>query len=278
MKVDREITFNSVAELYNYIKDTPSSNHSASYECTPEFCSFTFEEALSMLTGGWKDGVRDVSIRADKLKHGMQISDEGIDYSLSGDYVDIGRYINGNPECFGVFVDEEIPKRNVNIVVNVSYSWTISQERIYNRGAVITALIDELIQTHFVNLTFVDLSKNMPDAGKTLRINLNVDTQNDYSHDLVAFLCANSAYVRRILFAVDERLYKKKDLSNWAYGTPFKYEEIAGGDNDAVVFDNIDYKTDDYNTIENSKEIINSILDNIHEKDIEYQKRESEAV
>jgi hypothetical protein len=130
---------------------------------TGEYCSHeegreefygttTFEAASKIAREGWQDGVTRVQeIRAtigSALQSIVASRAESIGYDVFGEYVDVGRFLTGEPECFGVRVsDDSHTKRVVRINVNLGVSSIVSHEAIFARGAVVISAIDVIEST-----------------------------------------------------------------------------------------------------------------------------------
>ncbi len=70
-----------------------------------------------------------------------------LSYAYEGEYIDVSRYTEGEPECWGQWgtVDTDNPKRShVRIVCDISYAGDISANDITANGAAIAALVDTL--------------------------------------------------------------------------------------------------------------------------------------
>jgi hypothetical protein len=71
-------------------------------------------------------------------------SGSNVDYDVVGDYIDMGRYMEGVPESWGSMHNGNARNRRVNIIVDVSQVWNIKHEDVTHRGERILRLIDAL--------------------------------------------------------------------------------------------------------------------------------------
>jgi len=221
-----KIEFDDYQDILNYLADYDNPNSNAQTYDQPEFCKFSFDQALEMLKSGWPEGVKEVAditeTITDKITRDAATT---VSYDVTGDFLDVGTYLTGQPECWGLMETIEGPKNEIDIIVNVTYSYSVKQETIYNRGAAITALIDQLQKTHFVNVKFVQrVDDSGSFNGKDFELTFNVNTKNDYSRDLIAFYAANSSFLRRLIFAIEEK-YCKRDRCG-SYGCIVKPDGI----------------------------------------------------
>ena len=200
--------FNGTAELFDFIKDTPEDNHSRKYRASLGFCPYSWADSISGLLSGWREGTQEIQKIASQIHsaEGVYMGGHGIDYDVTGDFIDMGAYLAGEPECMGRIVPREIIKDEVHILVSVSFLALVGSDQIKTRGAAITALIEKLMENYEVKLSFGLSSVNFNDrGGKNIEIVLNIDLQNEYSRDVIAFCAAHPGYLRRCLFSVMER-------------------------------------------------------------------------
>lgn len=194
---------------------------------------------------------------AQKIK--SQVSDHDtfqIEYNVTGQYLDIGRFVTGDPEAFGSMISEPAPQQSINITVNIAMSGTTTQEAILNRGAAIMALIDLLSKKYFVNIRVIKANASVyRDHGMTTELNLS--TNNSYSRDLLAFLISDPAFTRRLCFAIMETNFKVHQHAT--YGRP-----LDPPTNDAdIYFCAMSLRaTQSWDTPEESLNNVLSILDN----------------
>jgi hypothetical protein len=210
-----EMSFDSVSEILDYISDTPESNYSRGYN-KPSFCPFTWEESIRLFREGWPDGVKDITFQADRINDQIdEASGYGIEQDVTGDYIDVGSYLEGVPECFGKMVTAEGPKDEVEIIVSATVSARVDKSTVFNRGAAIASLIDQLRRTHFVKLSFVVKVTGI--MGSDITTYFHVNMQNEYSRDLIAFMAANAAYLRRIWFSVAEKVLERDECGGYGH-------------------------------------------------------------
>lgn len=67
-----------------------------------------------------------------------------VDFDVVGDYIDMGRYMEGVPETWGSMHNGNARNRRVNILISVSQVWSIRHQDITHRGERILRLIDAL--------------------------------------------------------------------------------------------------------------------------------------
>ncbi len=221
-----EAHFYSVAEILEYLKQSeklfPGGCYSHSFR-EEGFCSFSWKEAITLLESGWPEGSQDIDLRVNAITQHTQETKWEYQHEVQGEFLDIGHYLSGQPDCFMTTAPIESITEEVSIVVNADKSGAISENTIRNWGAALTALIDQLQRNYFVNLTFVLAAQ----INKQYSIiYYHMDTKSSYSRDLVAFITANSAFLRRIGFAINEIMLKQPNLGG--YGHPLNVPVTEG--------------------------------------------------
>jgi len=255
----QKIEFDDYQDILNYLADYQNPNSNARNYDRPEFCKFSYNQAIEMLESGWPEGVKEVSDITETITDKItQDAATTVSYDVTGDFLDVGTYLTGQPECWGLMETIEGPKNEIDIIVNVTYSYSVKQETIYNRGAAITALIDQLQKTHFVNVKFVQrVDDSGSFNGKNLEIIFNVNMQNDYSRDLIAFYAANSSFLRRLIFAIEEKYIGKDSLGT--YGHIAKYDNA--NDKNTVYFKEVVPNDSQWNTPETAAAEVKKLIE-----------------
>jgi hypothetical protein len=104
----------------------------------------TYEESIDLIVNGCDRLEKSIlQTTADILPEGVQGLVQTIRYDVAGDDVNVGRYLDGEPECMANY-ETELGHGNRCVVVSIngSMSADISADLIENRGAAVCALID----------------------------------------------------------------------------------------------------------------------------------------
>lgn len=108
----------------------------------------TLKDGIDFARTGWTEGIARVKkVSAPMIdKVGHRIERQDIFYNEEPGQVDIGRYLDGEPECCMQLVDSLVsgPGKFVNILFNATACWFVKEETINNRGASALALIELL--------------------------------------------------------------------------------------------------------------------------------------
>ena len=213
---------NGTTELFDFIKDTPTKNRSREDGYSARFCPYTFDETIESLKNGWREGTQEIQNITGKIQsaEGIYMGGHGIDYDVTGDFIDMGAYLTGEPECMGRIVPREIIKDEVYILVSTAYSCHVSERTIKTRGAAITALIEKLMEEYEVKLSFGNRVNYRGYYTKRagLEMLLNINMQNEHSRDVIAFCAAHPGFLRRCIFALREKDLGKSTLEDSSYG------------------------------------------------------------
>jgi hypothetical protein len=175
------------------------------------FGTATFKEAVKLAREGWREGVERVQeIRAtvsSAIQSIVSRRADSIGYDVFGEYVDVGLFVTGDPECFGVRVSEDsLSKSVVRINVNIGVSGSVSHRAIFARGAAAIAAIDVIESTgRRVEVYGVDGSlKHGGNRLHEIQVLLKSASQPLDIDRLVCALCHPST-LRRFCFSVAEK-------------------------------------------------------------------------
>ncbi len=167
----------------------------------------TLDEAISLAEHGWPEGARLLS---DTVK-GIDIDDlVGQRHvpvfipDFGGDEVDIDRYLQGEPEnMLRQDVEYDANGKLATLYVNVTNSASVSSERIMRRGAVLLASHELLTRAGYsLGIIAVEAaSKN----DTHVEYHIPIVEHGQYANvDTLAFCLANPAFLRRLVFTLNE--------------------------------------------------------------------------
>lgn len=209
------VTFESLAEFLA-AADTQGENNKASHYGTD--ASFhgtaTFAEALELARKGWPEGAERISkLRAtlDQIvRKTVSAKAAQLHWDITGDFVDIGRALSGEPEAFGTFAEAESASpqaRVIKLVGNLSAIGGVKTESIFSAGAAITAAVDILESLgNRVELWLGSGSQRHGDNHCLTVLVKAKEASQPVDLDRISFLLANNATLRRLFFSVEEDL------------------------------------------------------------------------
>jgi hypothetical protein len=207
----KTVVFESVGE---FLADACQGNHPDSHKEGDKSFSGTntFAEAVALAEKGWPKGrERLEALRADlesTVRKAVEAKAATQHYDVVGDYIDVGRVLEGEPECCGTYLDAEeghAKSKVVKLVANVSALGHVNQRQIFSLGAAIYAAIDliESLGTR-VELWLGSGSHRRHGDGKRLNVQDKIkDAAQPFEGDRLAFYLCNAASLRRLFFSVE---------------------------------------------------------------------------
>lgn len=202
------VTFESVGE---FLADSQKATHHDSHaEGNKRFSGTnTYGEAVELATNGWADGTKKLNaLRAELtafVEKAVAAKSKSISYDVTGDWLDVGRYLNGEPEVFGSYEaeGEQTAAKITKIVANVSAIGSVETQSIFSAGAAIYAAVDLLESLgHRVELWLG--SGSTLHTGKRLQVLVKLkDASQPIDSDRLAFFVAHNASLRRIFFSTE---------------------------------------------------------------------------
>lgn len=144
----------------------------------------------------------------------LRIKDESesgsrVDYDVTGDYIDMGRYMEGVPESVGTMHNGNARNRRVNIMIDLGQWWGLKPDVIIHRGERILRLVDALeaggVRTRLVGVE----SNECSHTEVVLKRHEEPLTISDLA------VVSHPEFLRRVIFRINE--YSK--TWEWGYGT-----------------------------------------------------------
>lgn len=214
--------FEGVDVMLNYVetKMSKARNSKASEDkAWGEFNAFdTYEEALRTFRSEPERVVKfdpsELRIKDDS-ESGTQV-----DYDVTGDYIDMGRYMEGIPESVGTMHNGNARNRRINLMVDIAQAHYMSHGDITHRGERILRLVDAL-EAGGVRTRLVGIESNQ--CGHT-EIVLKQHEEPLTISDLA--VVTHPEFLRRIIFRVNEH------SKTWegGYGSSVAFSEAAKPD------------------------------------------------
>lgn len=195
-----------------------STNYMESFSQTK-----SWDEALGLALGGWGEIRPEVDALVDKIDADiaprLQPAFQSY-FDVSGGMVDVGRFLDGEPECMVEtrLVEIAKPGKVIGILINGAFNCYTHASEIKKRGVAIVALIDSLEKLQ--HSTEIDIEISLRE-GMTVVIRVK-NAADSLDIDMLMFAIAHPAAYRRIFFAYLEGhpIRKYRDLSNSNYGRP----------------------------------------------------------
>jgi hypothetical protein len=217
-----------------------SHTHRSSTTRDSEFSETeSFDHAIQLAERGWPEGLARIkkSHRQLAAVQGEMTERHAFRYSESGDEVDVGRAVEGDPEHMMEFETVHVPSagRVVKVVVNVAASGSIGTDQLFTRGAA-AVMVADLIEASGLRseIWICEGSDNNGSWGIDFRVKLKEPDQ-PLDMDLLAFACCHAAVIRRLFFRAFEQLSSwefDRYLGGAGYGWP---REVLFHDNSLVI-------------------------------------------
>ena len=189
-----------------------------------------FQEAINLATYGWPKGLKAVYKLASKYKEVFQDllpkQDHATEqtYDIEGEFVDIGRYIQGDPECMVKFIPSNDKVKQGNklqrIVVNGSFSSMINPESLFIHSALIINLSDAIEMCGFkTEIVMINLLANEYCGSALLVYQTTLKQFEDFpDFTKIAFCLCHPSMFRRIILSLMEQ--EDNDTRRNLYITP----------------------------------------------------------
>jgi len=168
----------------------------------------TYAEALDLARKGWPEGLEQIRAQFTAIKAVLNVGDEmNSRLSDSGDDVEVGLFLDGDPEHWIEY--PLMPKAHpvVKLIVSISASCGVSAETIFRKGAAIVAVVDGLEASGVRCEIEADHTVNASPSGKgntyTNRIMVK-RAEDSLDLDRIAFALCHPSMLRRLCFRTHE--------------------------------------------------------------------------
>jgi hypothetical protein len=212
--------------------DLASYNNSSSMEWD---LNTNFSKAVKFAEFGWQEKIADVEAYLSQIQ---QLTNTAwtTNLDVAGESVDIGAYLEGEPECMLSYVVPEV--KAVRIVASITARCTADAPRLLNRGIAIAAAVYAL-QCRGVPVSLV-AAEWVSGSGGTHYTGVEINPFGDYiDTGRLAFWLGHPAALRRCFFRFQEQ--QPADIrdnfgfkSSRGYGTPIDPPKDAPAISDAV--------------------------------------------
>lgn len=235
-------SYDSLAEAVRHaekVSDKNKSSHKHAYDWNG---NVTFNESVDLALKGW----HEVRPQVDRMFNELESSiSDSIDqsytmvYDYSGDMVDMGRYMAGDPECMidYVAVPQERMGRVINVLVNMSASAMVDPDTMLKRGVAVTALLDAMHKlgvglSVWCEMPTARMGVDKGDVYSQL-VKLH-DSSDNLDIDNLMYAICHPSMLRRLGFGLHEGSAWKhaKHCTSGGYGYPanVKCEKLVGAD------------------------------------------------
>lgn len=210
----KTVEYQSVADLVRDAQKDPNPCKCAFHEGESSWYGSSFERAVERSVIGWPKGRdRVLALRAEIeefVKDTINAASREVHYDVTGNWVDVGRYMTGEPECCGYERQADwanIQERVAKIVVNVSAMADVEKDAIFSAGAAAVAAIDICEALGKRCEVWIGSGSKRRDDDKQLQVLVLAKAANQpVDIDRLSFLFCHAGVLRRLLFSVEEDL------------------------------------------------------------------------
>jgi hypothetical protein len=215
------------------------------------FGTSSLAESLRLARFGWAEGrnrMKAMKRRVEDLVRQRVNSRQEVLWDVAGAVVDVGRFCEGEPENMMYF--EPSPTdgkgRIVKLSVNVSASSGIRAEDIFWRGAAVIGLVDLLESNGFsVEVEVCEGIASRSHGGSKLEYRFPVKVPGyALDEDRLTFVLANPSFLRRVMFAVEERepaSIREEFGVGCTYGYPAEVSQEPSGEETGISVPSLKY-------------------------------------
>lgn len=206
--------FDSLLDMVDWLKETTIAKNHSHDIMDDNFCKQTWDEAMYSAEFGEAERVEMFSSLLEKITSMMDSEMPVLTHDVSGEILDVGAFVSGEPECFMRKLNRPAPKC-VSITVDMSFVYHTHQDHIINRAVAIMALIDELqFAGHAVDFHVQFKTQGLEKS--PLVVDMEIPCR-PVDINTVAFVCS-PAFLRRFGFSIMET-YCEKNYPGWGgYG------------------------------------------------------------
>lgn len=207
------VTFDSVGEFLAAASKNPAPHKASHQTRDTDFAgTTTFDEAASLAVKGWPQGAKRLAALRGSLdrivEKSIAVKSKALHWDITGDFLDVGRHLTGEPDSFGEYRDESqshCQTRVIKLVANVSAMASVSTSQIFSAGAAIFAAVDILESLgHRVEL-WLGSGSVCNRTSNRLQVLVKVkEASQPFDQDRFAFYLCNNASLRRLFFSIEE--------------------------------------------------------------------------
>ncbi len=228
----------------------------------------SYAEAVKLAVGGWEDGIDKVKklagVLTDEIIKVTEVPE--IEFAVSGEMVDVGRFVAGEPEDMMTFVQAEVEQepKVIEVVANIYASAAVEVATMTRKGAAVVAPVDAL-ETHgkAVQLDVVMIGER--GFGKSSELRVRVKESNQPLNIAnVVFALAQPSMVRRLGFSCweHEAVRTRREIGfapeGFGYGYMGEADATERGD---IYIESADSRMGDWAAIDAERWVLDHLRD-----------------
>ena len=219
----------------------------------------TFEEAVEFFQKGYK--AETVEFAAEVADLTRRLAEEfnlnpRFDPAETGLFFDVGRVLEGAPECW---LDTPLDARpELNLQIRFDYNCYVDKEQVRRRGVVICTLIN-LLSRKFNLQVSICAAFLFRDADKKCFISIKIP-HDPLDLDLMNFVLTHTGFFRRLGFSLIEHIRNRNDGTLRCHAMNLGPDGLAEfGFDDAVYFPQIE--EGEYRTQKDAEDRLRNVLE-----------------
>ena len=208
-----------------------------------------------------REGLSLEKIQAMMGELSIGVKQQELFHDVTGSYVDIGRYLEGEPENMINFQESQ-ENRFIDVKFLFSENGGVSSDTFTNKVIVLASVVDRLESIGFRVRLIACCRCRQDNVGKKFRFDMDVVVK-EYKENLSIGQvsgCVNASFFRRIMFSVIEIIHAERgyDAAEYNYGQSCGWHNEDKG-NDVLL---IGRNGDPYNFTNRSKlkEVVDQIM------------------
>ena len=191
---------------------------------------------------------------ADTMLQSQDDIGRDVRFDVTGDYIDIGRFLEGDPECFGVAVNGNPSSLAVNVIYNINAVSYVTEEALNLKQSKILEVVD-WFESRNVRCRILAFA-----SSQCAHLEIVVKDYQDAVNMNDLAVVGHSDFLRRVLFLIDEQ----SDTWQSGYGNPRYFTQTMNNHYKADPNDGLTIYVDDQST--NDLDNISKQFENVKNK------------
>lgn len=222
---------------------------------------YSYKQGMGLAQNGWEYGLDKIKKAIDKF----QVIGKGVSFEpcfqVSGESVDVGRFLSGEVECMQEWnLIEVVSNRVVDVYLNVCTSGGNETNQIVNYGAAVLAIVDFMESSNIRCNLYVYDATSFGNKNYLLCAKIK-SAAEPLNLAIASFAMCHPAMLRRVWFKVQE-IYANDLMQGYSYGYPTNYpNELLSSEADIINFGSLnDFG---FNSFKSEEDSINFVKNKI---------------
>lgn len=152
----------------------------------------------------------------DEYNTQTEVTQMGMQYDVSGDYVDVGMFLSNEPECMVQFTNETVNKGYATVAISLNEGGDVSANIIHRKALMIASTVASLEEAEIRTQVIVCFASKQ----KSNKINIESIKVKDFDQlfEINQLSCIHTSFYRRGYFRWVEKYYP--NMVEKGYGRP----------------------------------------------------------